>query len=115
MSDTKLVGKKLPRSGMGRPKGVPNKTTASAKQMIEAAAEGLGGADRMIAWAKEAPENERAFWATVFPKLIPVQVNGPGENGEHLHKVSADETFADIAGRMAALAARTTGSGENPA
>ncbi len=73
----------LTKRGAGRPKGSVNKTTATAKAMIEAAAHGLGGAERMLAWAKEAPENEKAFWTQVFPKLMPLQVNGPGENGEH--------------------------------
>jgi hypothetical protein len=67
----------------GRPKGSVNKTTATAKAIIEAAAEGLGGAERLLNWAKEAPENEKAFWTQVFPKLMPLQVNGPGDNGEH--------------------------------
>jgi hypothetical protein len=65
----------------GRPKGSVNKTTAAAKSVIEQAAEGLGGADRLLAWAQEAPENERAFWATIYPKLLPLQVHGNGENG----------------------------------
>lgn len=73
----KIKNGNTPNRG-GRPKGSVNKTTASAKAMIEEAALGLGGSARMIAWAKEAPENERAFWATIFPKLMPVQVAGEG-------------------------------------
>jgi hypothetical protein len=65
----------------GRPKGSVNKTTAAAKAMIEQAADQLGGTARLVAWAMEAPENERVFWGTVFPKLLPLQVQGPGENG----------------------------------
>ena len=68
----------------GRPKGSVNKTTAAAKAMIEGAAAELGGQERLVAWARSAPENERAFWATIFPKLMPLQVNGPGDNGEHV-------------------------------
>ena len=68
----------------GRPKGSPNKTTQTAKDAIALAAERLGGTDRLVAWAKEDPANERAFWATIYPKLLPLQVNGAGENGEHL-------------------------------
>lgn len=67
----------------GRPKGSVNRVTASAKSMIEQCATELGGATRMVAWAKEAPENERAFWSNIFTKLMPLQVNGPGANGEH--------------------------------
>ena len=87
----------------------PNKTTATAKAMIEAVAASLGGAERMTAWAQEAPENERAFWSTIFPRLLPLQVNGPGDDGEHLMKVSADEAFARLASRLASIAPRATG------
>ena len=67
----------------GRKKGTPNKATAAAKSVIEEAADALGGVDRLVDWAKEAPENERAFWATIYPKLLPLQVNGSGPQGEH--------------------------------
>lgn len=64
----------------GKPKGAISKTTRTAKEAIALAAEGLGGADRLIAWAKEDPANERAFWASIYPKLIPVQVSGDPDN-----------------------------------
>jgi hypothetical protein len=75
--------KQSPRIGQGKPgpgrkKGVPNKTTQVAKDAIAAAAEALGGADRLAKWAKEDPANERAFWATIYPKLLPLQVSGEG-------------------------------------
>jgi hypothetical protein len=78
----KITDQNLTNRG-GRPKGSVNKTTAAAKSVIEQAAEGLGGAGRLLAWAQEAPENERAFWATIYPKLLPLQVHGSGTNGEH--------------------------------
>lgn len=62
--------------GKGRPKGTPNKLTASVKEAIESAAQGLGGGTRLEAWAREAPENEKAFWTTIYPKLLPLQVTG---------------------------------------
>lgn len=76
----------LTRKGRGRPKGSVNKVGKEAKEVIAAAADGLGGLDRLIEWAKAAPENERAFWATIYPKLLPLQLHGAGENGEHLVK-----------------------------
>ena len=81
MSDSKKLPntRKPPAAGNGRPKGALNKTTKTAKEAIAIAAEKLGGADRLVEWAKEAPENERAFWATIYPKLLPLQVTG--ENG----------------------------------
>lgn len=68
----------LPGAGPGRPKGVPNKTTKTAKDAIAAAAEALGGAERLTAWAQEDPANERVFWGTIYPKLLPLQVTGEG-------------------------------------
>lgn len=60
------------KAGPGRPKGSKNKTTQSAKDAIAQAAEGLGGAERLQAWATEAPENEKTFWGTIYPKLLPL-------------------------------------------
>jgi len=60
----------------GRKKGIPNKTTTIVKEAIAIAADRLGGVERLVEWAKEAPENEKAFWVSVYPKLLPLQVNG---------------------------------------
>lgn len=64
------------RPGQGRPAGMLNKTTTAAKDAIAMAAEGLGGTARLVAWAQEDPLNERAFWSTIYPKLIPVTLAG---------------------------------------
>lgn len=74
----KIQADNLSRRGAGRPKGSVNKTTKAAKDALAEAAEKLGGVDRLVAWAKEDPQNERAFWATVWPKLLPLQVSGEG-------------------------------------
>jgi hypothetical protein len=76
------IGKGTP--GPGRPKGVPNKATTAAKDAIAAAAEGLGGTERLVAWAQEDPANERVFWGTIYPKLLPLTVGGTGATGEIL-------------------------------
>ncbi len=60
----------------GRKKGTPNRTTQAAKDAIAQAAQELGGSDRLVAWAKEDPANERVFWGTIYPKLLPVQLSG---------------------------------------
>lgn len=77
----------------GRKKGALNKVTRAAKDAIALAAEELGGTDRLVEWAKEDPNNERAFWTTIYPKLLPLQVNGAGEDGEHLLKASLEVAF----------------------
>ena len=60
----------------GRGKGTPNKLTKLAREAIAHAAESLGGAKRLAAWAKEKPENESAFWTRIYPRLLPVQLSG---------------------------------------
>lgn len=60
----------------GRPKGSPNKVQKAAKDAIAEAAEKLGGVNRLVTWAQEDPLNERAFWATIYPKLLPLTLAG---------------------------------------
>lgn len=62
----------------GRKKGARNKTTVMAKDAIALVGEKLGGVDRMVAWAKEDSQNERVFWGTIYPKLLPLQLTGEG-------------------------------------
>jgi hypothetical protein len=76
MDDKPKNSGRFGKGNPGKPKGAISKTTKSAKEAIALAAEGLGGADRLIAWAQESPENERAFWVNVYPKLIPVTLAG---------------------------------------
>lgn len=80
MEDQRKDGRSrnLPNNGMGRPKGVLNKTTRTAKEAIALAAEKLGGAERLVEWVQEDPQNERVFWGTIYPKLLPLQVSGEG-------------------------------------
>ena len=85
-----LRGVAVTGAGPGRPKGALNKTTRSVKEAIEYAAKGLGGADRMISWAKEDAANERAFWASIYPKLLPLQISGEGGGAVILHLSNAD-------------------------
>lgn len=61
----------------GRPAGVPNKVTAVAKSVIAGTATALGGEDRLVAWCREDPANERAFWTSIYPRLLPHEVSGP--------------------------------------
>lgn len=71
------------RKGRGRPKGSQNKTTVAAKEAIQMAFEGIGGAQRLTEWIKLDPEHEKAFWVSIYPKLLPLQVNAEG--GIHIH------------------------------
>ena len=76
--DERKVGVNAGNRGKGRVKGVPYKTTALARDVIQEAVNGLGGGQRLLAWAQSDPDNEKAFWVSIFPKLLPVQVSGDG-------------------------------------
>ena len=71
----------------GRKAGVPNRATASAKAAIEQVFTGLGDATALEAWARSDPDNLKAFYVTIWPKVLPLQVNGTGDDGAHLHKI----------------------------
>ena len=81
----------------GRQKGTPNKLTSSARNAIALAAEKLGGEDRLVEWAKEDPQNERAFWVHIYPKLVPVQSELSGPDGAPI-KSSLEVVFRDASG-----------------
>jgi hypothetical protein len=72
---------KFGKGNPGKPKGAINKNTKLAKDAIALAAEGLGGTERLIEWAKEDPLNERAFWTTIYTKLLPLQVQAAVSGG----------------------------------
>jgi hypothetical protein len=67
---------------VGRAKGSKNLHTRAIREMIEAAAEGLGGTARLITWAMESEINERLFWTSIWPRLLPLQIVGAGARGE---------------------------------
>lgn len=85
---TKVVksGVKPPRAGMGRPKGSTNKSTRLLKDAILEAAERAGGKlgkEGMVSYLEyQAGENPAAFM-TLMGKVLPLQVTGTGDQGEH--------------------------------
>ncbi|MGC1563210.1 MAG: hypothetical protein WA820_25650 [Bradyrhizobium sp.] len=79
---TKLIST-VERDRNGRTKAgnscTTNKVTALAKDAIAAAADRLGGVDRLVAWVREDSSNERVFWGQIYTKLLPLQVAGDSE------------------------------------
>jgi hypothetical protein len=72
----------------GRKRGVPNKLTTGAKEVIAQVAENIGGVARMTKWVRESKENERVFWSSIYIKLLPLQVAGDQHNPTHqVHKI----------------------------
>lgn len=59
----------------GRRPGSPNKLTHDVREAILKVADELGGPKRLVSWARESPENEKVFWANIYPKLLPRDMN----------------------------------------
>jgi hypothetical protein len=73
--------RKPPNAGKGRPKGVPNKTTALIKDAIIQAATDAGGEGGMVGYLTlQAQENPGPFM-TLLGKVLPTQVEGTGSGG----------------------------------
>jgi hypothetical protein len=56
--------------------------------VLEDAANGL---QRLVAWIREDPINERLFWSSMYMKLLPVQVQGSGENGSLVVNIKKED------------------------
>ena len=59
----------------GRPKGVPNKVSRTAKENFAQAFDALGGMEGMVAWAKSDPDNLKVFYG-LYARLIPTEMAG---------------------------------------
>lgn len=70
---------KRPKTG-GRQKGTPNKTTAELKEMVLQALSGVGG----VAYLQSVAESHPPAFVSLLGKVLPLQVQGPGPNGEHV-------------------------------
>src|SRR5215469_7796198 len=105
----------------GRVKGVPNKLTSGAKEVIAQVAENIGGVTRMTAWVRESKENERAFWTNIYTKLLPLQVAGDKDNPLSIHRIErtivehhASPALAPLTIDNEAMIERETGSADLP-
>lgn len=69
----------LPGPGPGRPKGVPNKTTALLKDAILKAATDAGNGDMAEYLKRQAEANPGPFMA-LLGKVLPMQIAGDPDN-----------------------------------
>jgi hypothetical protein len=56
----------------GRKRGTPNKTTASVREAIALAFDGIGGVPALIRWARR---NRDPFYTRMLTRLLPTQVD----------------------------------------
>jgi hypothetical protein len=65
----------------GRTAGTRNKLTATAKDTIAQCAELLErNGKTLFSWVDKDEKNEFAFWTSIYPKLLPLQLTGDAEN-----------------------------------
>ncbi|MDB5584883.1 MAG: hypothetical protein JWR80_10059 [Bradyrhizobium sp.] len=86
--------KKTPKNvlppGPGRPKGMPNKTTALLKDAILKAADKAGGKAGLVGYLQEqAVKNPGPFMA-LLGKVLPMQLTGAGGAPIHITIEGAD-------------------------
>lgn len=67
-------GKRRPAGSVGRPAGVPNKLSGTAKENIAAVFDLLGGSPAMQKWAAENPTE----FYKLYARLLPHEVTGAG-------------------------------------
>lgn len=67
--------RKPPAAGMGRKKGVPNRLTASVKQMILGALDDLGGQAWLTEQAKADPRAFMSLLGRILPSEIQMDAN----------------------------------------
>ena len=76
----------------GKPKGTENKVGAEAKAVIRECAEKLTNKGKgLMKWVEKDDKNEFAFWASIYPKLLPHEVTGGGGGAIELKLLKADE------------------------
>lgn len=67
----------------GRKAGTPNKVTKELKETILAALDEVGGVD----YLKQTAASHPAAFLSLIGKVLPMQINGSGAGGEHIHRV----------------------------
>ena len=75
----------LPGPGPGRPKGMPNKTTATLKEAILLAAEAVGedgkGKEGLKGYLVRVAKTDVKAFAGLLGKVLPMQVTGEDGGG----------------------------------
>jgi hypothetical protein len=85
--------------GSGRKPGGQNLVSRDVKAMIIEATRRIGGVDRLTEWIMEDPKHEMLWWTQIWPRLLPLQLRGPGPGGAFEHNIAIDP--GDLMKRLA--------------
>jgi len=85
MADPKSTTFKKGEKRQNQGKRGPNKVTAQLKEMILEALDNAGGVEYLERKAND-PRTASAF-LSLIGKVLPMTIQGPGENGEHAFTV----------------------------
>lgn len=80
----------LTNAGKGRRKGAVNKTTALLKDAILRAAEKAGnkiGDEGLVSYLEDQAEKNPGPFMSLLGKVLPMQIEGAGDNGEFTHEI----------------------------
>lgn len=65
----------------GRPgRTAPNALTTAARDAIALAFDEVGGVSALAAWIEASEDNRKIFYATIYAKIIPLQLGGDAED-----------------------------------
>jgi hypothetical protein len=79
----------------GRKPGVQNIQTRAVRTIINEACAMIGGSQRLAEWIREDPVNEMLYWTKIYPRLLPLTVQGSGLHGEIELTISTREQMLD--------------------
>ena len=83
---TNKIGQNTGNRGKGRPKGAENKNSKLLKDAILEAAERAGnkfGKEGLVSYLEHQAEENPSAYMSLMGKVLPLQVTGSGETGEH--------------------------------